>query len=88
MTNDEMPDPNSASGSSQVLEELATQNGLIASSETKIGDALWNYTMAVVTLCAQIADTSADASSGRSPGDHIRAELLDYRARQARASAP
>jgi hypothetical protein len=71
-----------------VLEELATQYGLIASGETQIDDALWSYTMAVVTLCAQIADTSADASSGRSPGDHIRAELLDYRVRQARASAP
>ena len=88
MINGDIPDPNSASGPSQVLEELAAQYGLIASGETKIGDALWSYTMAVVTLCAQIADTRADASSGRSPGDHIRAELLDYRVSQARANVP
>ena len=74
MPDDELPDPVGTSSADKVLTELAAQHGLAGEESRGMDDELWAYTMAVVSLCAQIADASADAA-----GDRIRAELLDYR---------
>jgi hypothetical protein len=76
MPDDDLPDPVGASSASQALTELAAQHGLAGEEGRGMDDELWAYTMAVVSLCARIADASGDARSG---GDRIRAELLDYR---------
>jgi len=82
MTDSPMQEPAAAPG--QALLDLASQHGLLGPGETEIGDALWAYTMGVVSLCARLADLS----DGGSPGDGVRAALLDYRTRQARTSGP
>jgi hypothetical protein len=80
MRDDELPDPVGTSSASQALTELAAQHGLAGEEGRGMDDELWAYTMSVVSLCARIADASADAAGdARGGGDRIRAELLDYR---------
>lgn len=65
----------------RVFKDLAVQYRLLPDHGESVGDELWGYTMAVVTLCAKIADAHDNTQSGGSPGDSIRTALLDYRIR-------
>jgi hypothetical protein len=67
----------------KVIAALAAQHGLVAPGRGDVDDALWAYTMGIVSLCARIAD-AADGGGG----DRIRSALLDYRARPARSNSP
>lgn len=71
----------------KLLKALAVRYGLIG-AEQQMDDALWAFSMAVVSLCAEVADAGVEAERGGGPGDLIRGELLDYRVREARYSAP
>lgn len=46
------------------------------------------YGLIGAELCAEVADAGVEAERGGGPGDLIRGELLDYRVREARYSAP
>lgn len=70
-----------------LLKALAIRYGLIGTEE-QIDDALWGFSMAVVSLCAEVADACDEEERGGRPGDLIRAKLLDYRVREARSKAP
>ena len=63
----------------RVFKDLAIQYRLLCGDEASIGAELWDYTMAVVTLCAKIADAHDNTERGGPPGESIRAALLDYR---------
>jgi len=65
----------------RIFRELAVQYRLLADSEAGVSDDLWSYTMAVVALCARIADAHTDLERGGTAGSSVRAALLDYRIR-------
>ena len=63
----------------RVFKDLAIQHQLLPGDGASVGDNLWDYTMAVVTLCAKIADAHDNTERGGPPGESIRAALLNYR---------
>lgn len=65
----------------RVFKDLAMQHGLLSSDSDSVGDELWSYTMAVVALCARIADAHDEVDEVGPAGESIRAALLDYRVR-------
>jgi hypothetical protein len=71
----------------ELLKALAIRYGLIGAEE-QIDDALWGFSMAVVSLCAEVADACVEEERVGRPGDLIRAELLDFRVREARSNGP
>jgi len=64
-----------------IFKALAVEHRLLPESEAGVGDDLWSYTMAVVALCARIADAHSDLDRGGTAGESVRAALLDYRIR-------
>ena len=65
----------------RIFKELAVKYCLLADSEAGIGDDHWSYTMAVVKLCARMADAHNELERGGMAGESVRAALLDYRTR-------
>ena len=60
----------------EVFKELARVHQLLAPGETTMGDRLWQYTMAVVSLCAAIGDAYGNPETGADAGEHIRAKYF------------
>ena len=60
----------------EVFTALAQACRVIAAGETTMGEGLWRYTMAVVSLCAAVGDAYGNPQTGADAGEHIRAKYL------------
>jgi len=55
---------------------LAQKHSLLAAAESTMGSNLWNYTMAVVELCASVSDLYSTDADHTIAAQNIRAVLV------------